>query len=186
MNTYVSFNGTDLVASGDLGTVLHAVRALLDADTIAQPLIFEEWTGRQVDFDMRRDVADIVAEATGEPVSRGPGRPRLGVVAREVTLLPRHWDWLAQQSGGASATLRRLVDEARRNESSRDVARRTAHAVGRIMTVVAGDLTGFEEAYRALDAGDGERFTGLIRDWPEGVKGYLQTAMAGAFADSSS
>ena len=109
-------------------------------------------------------------------------RPRLGVVAREVTLLPRHWEWLADQPGGASATLRRLVDEARKHETPKARARRAAATAGRAMTALAGDRPNFEEAYRALDAGDRDRFEALTAGWPEDVRGYLLRVAQEAFA----
>lgn len=179
MTNYTSFNGTGLVASGDLASVLEAVKGL---DSESQPLIFEDATGRQVDFDLRRPVAELVAEQGLGSRPRRPGRPRLGVVAREVTLLPRHWDWLAEQPRGASATLRRLVDEARRSE---EPGKRAAAAVGRVMTVLAGNLPNFEEAYRALDASDRDRFQSLIADWPLDVRQYLLKQAEPVFASAA-
>lgn len=97
---------------------------------------------------------------------RGRGRPRLGVVAREVTLLPRHWAWLSAQRGGASATLRRLVEEARRRSGRKDEVRRSQDAAYRFMSALGGDLPGYEEAIRALFAGDAARFDAEVRGWP--------------------
>jgi hypothetical protein len=111
------------------------------------------------------------AIATPKPVR---GRPRLGVTAREVTLLPRHWDWLATQPGGASAALRRLVDLARRDNLAGDRRRETQEAVHRVMTTLAGNLPGYEEALRALYAGDGESFSRRMAEWPHDVRTYVQ------------
>ncbi len=171
--TYTAFAGDQRVASGDLATTLRAAKAYLDRRPRAQLLIFDDSTGRQVDFDLRGSADEVVARALPPQPERRPGRPRLGVVAREVTLLPRHWEWLAEQPSGASATLRRLVDEARRHETPAARAKRSAAISGRAMTVLAGDRPGFEEAYRALDAGDRARFEELTRDWPAGVRDYL-------------
>lgn len=117
-------------------------------------------------------------ETSAEP--RGPGRPRLGVVAKEITLLPRHWDWLSSQPGGASAALRKLVDQARRASGGRDRVRVAQEAAYSFMSALAGNLPMFEEATRALFAYDRRRFGELIADWPEQVRDY---AIQLAFAD---
>ncbi len=188
--TYTAFDGAKLVASGDLPTLLQGARSHLDDHPQSLLLIFEDSTGRQVDYDFRGTVEDVLrryapAEAAeklvDEPAkapTKGPGRPKLGVVSREVTLLPRHWEWLAEQPSGASATLRRLVDEARQNE---DAAVRSKRAAGRVMTALAGDRPNFEEAYRALDTGDRHRFGSLIEGWPQDVRGYLIELAGAAF-----
>jgi hypothetical protein len=106
-------------------------------------------------------------------VRQGPGRPRLGVVSREISLLPRHWEWLEAQPGGLSATLRRLVDEARRQEPQSEQARQRRDATSRLMWALAGDLPGFEEASRALFASERGRFTDLLASWPADLRGYL-------------
>src|SRR5690554_3571694 len=154
----------------------------MDKAPADQLLIFDDSTGRQVDFNLSGTVQEVLDREAGLPEARGPGRPRLGVVAREVTLLPRHWEWLADQPGGASATLRRLVDEARKHETPKARARRAAATAGRAMTALAGDRPNFEEAYRALDAGDRDRFEALTAGWPEDVRGYLLRVAQEAFA----
>ena len=111
---------------------------------------------------------------------RGRGRPRLGVIAKEVTLLPRHWDWLNVQPGGASVALRKLVDEARKTSGDRDRVRAAQEAAYRFMSAIAGNLPGFEEATRALFAYDRRGFTHLVANWPEDVRDY---AVRLAFAD---
>ena len=113
---------------------------------------------------------------------RGPGRPRLGVVPREVTLLPRHWQWLASQPGGASVALRRLVDEARRSSVGRDRVRRAQEVSYRVMTALAGDLPGFEDALRALFARDGAAFDRHVATWPDDVRDYARRLAAPALA----
>lgn len=180
--TYTAFAGDDRVVTGDLPTMLRAVKELLERDGNAAPLIFDDTTGRQVDFDLRGTVDEVLARELPGPPTRGPGRPRLGVVAREVTLLPRHWEWLAEQPSGASAALRRLVDEARKSEGAPERRRRAAAVTGRVMTALAGDRPNFEEAYRALDAGDRDRFEALTAGWPEDVRGYLLRVAQEAFA----
>lgn len=145
-------------------------------------LVFEDATGRQVDVDLRRTPEEVFAtyaERTFiEP--RGRGRPRLGVIAKEVTLLPRHWDWLNLQPGGASVALRKLVDEVRRTSGDRDRVRAAQEAAYRFMSATAGNLPGYEEALRALFAYDRRRFGDLIAGWPEDVRDY---AIKLAFSD---
>ena len=142
-------------------------------------LVFDDITGAQIDLDLRgksRKIADEPQAA--EP--RGGGRPRLGVIAKEVTLLPRHWDWLGLQPGGASVALRKLVDEARRTSGDRDRVRAAQEAAYRFMSAAAGNLPGFEEATRALFAYDRRKFAQLIADWPEDVRDF---AVRLGFAD---
>jgi hypothetical protein len=148
----------------------------------AEPvLIFNDATGRAVDFDLRGSESDVLARlATPAPEAsreadqpRGRGRPKLGVVAREVTLLPRHWEWLNAQPGGASVALRKLVDEVRRASGDRDRERLSREAAYHFMSAMAGNLAHFEEASRALFADDRRRFTGLIADWPTDIRDHV-------------
>jgi hypothetical protein len=122
---------------------------------------------------LRGSLEEVLARAAPVAPRPGPGRPKLGVVSREVSLLPRHWDWLEQQPNGISAALRRLVDEARKREPDKESARLAREAAGRFMWAVAGDLSGFEEASRALFAGNLQRLAELTRDWPEDVRAHL-------------
>lgn len=170
---YIAFAGPRRLASGALREVLLAVKTHHDAGGIAA-LVFDDETGKQVDFDLRGTPEEVLARAEA-PARRkaGPGRPKLGVVAREITLLPRHWEWLERQPGGSSAALRRLVDEARRREPDRARARQVRDAAGRFMWAIAGDLPGFEEASRALYAGDLDRLAKRIRAWPEDIREHV-------------
>jgi hypothetical protein len=157
-------------------------------------LIFDDHTSEVIDVDYRgtgRDVLRRLGErlATTRPAipqsepatPRGPGRPRLGVVAREVTLLPRHWLWLSGQPGGASVALRRLVDDARRANVGRDRVRRSQEVAYRFMSVMAGNQPGFEEAIRALFRGDRDRFEEQVAGWPADVSAHAKKLAAGAF-----
>jgi len=145
-------------------------------------LVFDDATGQQVDLDTRGTAEEIRARYAEREVAepRGRGRPRLGVVAKEVTLLPRHWDWLSSQPGGASVALRKLVDKARRTSGDADRIRAAQEAAYRFMSAVAGNLPGFEEALRALFAYDRRHFSNLVAKWPEDVRDY---AIKLAFAD---
>lgn len=176
--TFTAFSGSRCLATGDLETVARAVA--VEAAPQGTVLVFDDGTGRAVDLDLRHGpahaVADYVARSTpAEPSPRqGRGRPRLGVVAREVTLLPRHWDWLAAQPGGASAALRRLVDEARHGGEGAGRARAALDAAYRVMSALAGDAAGFEDAARALFAADDARFDAIVEGWPKDVAQYVQ------------
>jgi hypothetical protein len=171
VRAYTVFADDQLLATGSAETVAKAASAAR-SQVGAQVLIFDDHTGRQVELDLRAPWP-ILSDATAPPERPGRGRPKLGVVAREVTLLPRHWEWLATQQGGASAALRRLVEDARRANAGPDEARRAQQALYSVMSTLAGDLAGFEEAARALYAGDDSRFDGLIEAWPQDIRNYV-------------
>lgn len=162
-----AFDGDRHLASGPLAEVARAVASAPDP---ARVVVFLEATGRSIDLDLRGSPDDVVARLTPAPVAapKGPGRPKLGVVAREVTLLPRHWDWLASQPGGASVALRKLVEAAQRDP--REEARAARAAAHGFMTVMAGDRPGYEEASRALFAGDAAAFEARMADWPVDIR----------------
>lgn len=184
-HTYTSFAGHRRIASGPLLANVLAVRRALDSATEGQVLVLEDATGRVVDVDTRGTDTDI-AERLATPAlnndapaaeARGRGRPRLGVVPREVTLLPRHWEWLAEQPGGASVVLRKLVEEARRAGQAKHRQRLAQERAYRFLSAVAGDLPGFEEVTRALFANDSPRMEALTAAWPPDVRAYaLQLA----------
>jgi hypothetical protein len=180
-----AFAGHRLLARGPAMAVVAAVRAATDAGETV--LVFDAVTGAVVDLDLRGDVAAVLARlipASG-PEKRGPGRPKLGVTAREVTLLPRHWDWLSGQPGGASVALRKLVEGALREAEGPDRARRAKEAAYRFMTAIAGDLPGYEAATRVLFAGDGPGFAVAVEGWPEGVRDAVLGMAAGAWSEGS-
>lgn len=176
-----AFDGHALIASGALAEVALAVKRLLDRHPARMPLIFDDATGQPVEVDLRGSADEVLARLQPAAVGdapRGAGRPRLGVVAREVTLLPRHWYWLNSQPGGASVTLRKLVEEARRNVSAKDRARIAGEAADRFMRTVAGDLAGYEEASRALWRGDRDAFNRHTRGWPKDVRDHARRLAA--------
>ncbi|AOB27276.1 MULTISPECIES: DUF2239 family protein [Bordetella] len=186
--THTAFVDHALLAAGSLAEVALAARRAADGDPGAAVFIYEDATGRAIDVDTRGTDAEIVArlpapvepEAEGSPaLPRGRGRPRLGVVAREVTLLPRHWEWLAGQPGGASVALRKLVEQARREHAGADALRRGRDAAYAFMSAAAGNLPGFEEAARALYAGDMARLAAHMAGWPADVRAYA-LRLAGA------
>lgn len=180
--SFTAFAGGHSLAAGPLTEVALRVKAELAADPAARILVIDDETGRVVDLDLRGEDAEVLARLAPQEAPRGRGRPKLGVVAREVTLLPRQWDWLSAQPGGASAALRRLVEDARRGPSGEAAARRARQeAAYRAMTALAGDLPGYEEALRALYADDRQGFEAPTRDWPADVRLYAgRLAFAGA------
>ena len=174
LNTFTAFKGNAKIASGTLEQVLPELKKRFDADRTIMLLVFEDATGRQVDFDLRGNLAQVLARAL--PVQRsGPGRPKLGVVSREISLLPRHWEWLEEQPGGASAALRRLVDEARRREQGRNRTRLALDAAARFMSAMAGNLPGYEEATRSLYAKDRIGVEKLTGKWPRDIREHMFT-----------
>ena len=172
-SNYTAFLGWTRVASGPLEDALRQVKEIKDPGDQTL-LIFEDSTGKQVDFDLRGSIDEVLARVAPKSVRTGPGRPRLGVVSREISLLPRHWEWLEAQPQGASAAIRRLVDDARKQGSGK--TRANVDAIGRVMTAIGGNLPGFEEAYRALYARDGERLVAQIAEWPADLRDYILEA----------
>jgi hypothetical protein len=168
---YVAFAGTRRVGAGSLQDVLPALKQRFDRDRSDLVLVFDVGTGRQVDFDLRGTL-DEVLDREARRLRRGPGRPKLGVTSREVTLLPRHWEWLEQQPSGTSAALRRLVEQAMKVRPGVEQARRIRSALGSFLSAMAGDRPGYEEASRALFAGDVVRFEALVQRWPKDVREY--------------
>src|SRR6516162_2772868 len=171
---FTAFEGERRLASGSLAEVALAVKRV-EGRTSAPIAVFSDSTGRAVDLDLRGSDEDVVARLAETPAAetpRGRGRPRLGVVAREVTLLPRHWEWLNAQPGGASVALRKLVDEARRANGDRDRQRAARDAAYHFMSAKAGNLPHFEEASRALFADDRRRFVGQIASWPPDIRDH--------------
>ena len=169
--THVAFAGPRQIAAGALTDVLPVLKQRFDQDTSDMVLVFEVETGRQVEFDLRGSPREVLERAV-PPAAQGPGRPRLGVVSREVSLLPRHWDWLEEQPSGASAALRRMVEQAIKHEPGKEHARRIRAALSRFLTAIAGDRPGFEDACRALFAGDTLRFQTVVEKWPRDVREY--------------
>lgn len=168
---FTAFVGDGVLARGDLQVVAKAAHAVAGR----HPLVLDDLTGRTVDLDLRGAKAEMLARLPQPPDTSPPvrGRPKLGVTAREVTLLPRHWDWLAAQPGGASAAIRRLVDQARKAGGDGAEIREAQDRIYRAMTTLCGDRPGYEAAIRALFSGDREAFSRLSAAWPTDVRNYL-------------
>lgn len=184
-----AFAGPRRIASGELRHVALKAKQAFDAGKAVQ--VFEDASGQPVVLplelpagELLRRLAEPVAVAAepGGSTPRRPGRPKLGVVSREVTLLPRHWAWLAAQPGGASVALRKLVEGARRVPADGDRRRAAQEAAYRFMQAIAGHEAGFDEAARALFAGDIGRFEEHSATWPDDVREHAALLAADAFA----
>lgn len=189
-SVFLAFSGYERICKGSLEEVRLAVRTAIDDAANARkttPWIFNAQTGESIDIDL--DTPVLVVYPTGDvsplPLATAkPGRPKLGVEAHEVTLLPRHWEWLKSQQGGASVALRKLVDAARKSSQHADNARFAQAALYRFVLAIAGNLTGFDEASRALFANDRARFFQLISGWPKDVREHIAVMAENAFFDT--
>jgi uncharacterized protein len=192
--TYIAFKADHRIAAGGLREVARAAKETLDQRNDTSILVFDGFTSEPVELDLRGNLDQVLARLPAHavrpvtqdlepeaPASRGPGRPKLGVVAREITLLPRHWEWLAKQPGGASVAIRKLVDEARRHGEDRDRVRAAQDAAYRFMSVMAGNKPHFEDAIRALFAPDPARFAQLIAGWSKDVRDHAALLAERAF-----
>ena len=197
-----AFSGQRRIASGSLMHVALAAKTVTDHDPVATVSVFDDATSRFMELDLRGSLDDVrervlallperapgaetTSLASESAPRKGPGRPKLGVVSKEVTLLPRHWAWLGAQRGGASATLRRLVEHARREEGGADRTRHAQDAAYRFMSAMLGNESGFEEATRALFAGDRAKFRAESDSWPQDLKVHAQRLADLAFPDAS-
>jgi len=191
-----AFEGNRCIASGDLAEVAQKVKTVIDQEKHSPVLIFDDITSEFIEIDFRGTIEDVLkrlekpvdeGELVTKPLNgnksaqRGRGRPKLGVVSREVTLLPRHGEWLNSQPGGASVALRKLVEESRRVNSDRDKVRHSQEVAYRFMSAMAGNLPGFEEATRALFAGNSERFESLVSSWPVDIRNHTGKLSQAAF-----
>jgi uncharacterized protein len=146
--TYTAFLNNRQIAAGPREEVAAATRA----SQARAALIFDDATGDLVKLD-------------------APAGVRSTSVAHvEIGLLPRHLEWLEAQPGGPAAAIRRLVDEARRSGAGGE--RRAKEAAYRFISMVAGDFPRFEEATRALFAGDLSGFGAAVDAWPVDIRDY--------------
>jgi len=181
-STYTAFEGDQWVCRGPLPEVIMTVKRRMGKSENRPFLIFSDATGNTMDFNFQGSEKDVVkrlevytandATAGSASETNGPGRPKLGVISREVSLLPRQWEWLASQSGGASAILRRLVDEERKKSIGGDTVKKHQERTYKFISVMAGDLKGYEEALRALYRKDPKTFQLHIATWPTDVKAH--------------
>jgi len=204
---YIAFDADRCIATGSLSDIAAAAFAASQSGSAGPLLAFHADTSEPVELDLRGSLTDVLqrvvehrsetsatsptppasSPSSGDdlptpPARVGPGRPKLGVVAREITLLPRHWQWLAEQPGGASVTLRKLVEEARGAGADRDRRRRAQNSTYRFLTAMLGDHAGYEEATRALFASDASRFAEHSSTWPHDLKTHAMRLADAAFA----
>jgi hypothetical protein len=178
-NTYTAFEGLKFLVQGDLEEVVLKVKKHIGTADISSVLIFSNSTGKTMDFNFqgtKQDVQKRLELYTSKEVNSdtsGPGRPKLGVISREISLLPNHWEWLATQSGGASSTIRNLIEDARKKSSGIVSVKQIQERAYKVMSVLAGDLENYEEALRALYKKDQKIFSQNIHSWPVDVKKYL-------------
>jgi len=186
-NTYTAFDGPKLFARGVLSEVVLKVKKHMGPAQNNSLFIFSDATGKIMDFNFQGSQQDVLKRlevfvTDGVPKeSAGPGRPKLGVVSREVSLLPRHWEWLATQPGGASGTLRQLVEGAKKKSLGSQFAKQAQERTYKIMSVMAGDLEGYEEALRALYKKDKKQFLVQTKTWPSDIKKYIQETSESVF-----
>lgn len=182
---YAVFLGHSLIKKGSIEEVVTAAKSAIDSEVSERIAIFEDSTGRVIDIDYRGTVDDVLDRLKDHPLlsdksepevpkRKGPGRPKLGVISKEISLLPRHWQWLGEQKGGASATIRRLVEEAQKLNPERTLATRAQEAAHRFMWDIAGDFKGFEEASRAFYKADFRAFYECISTWPNDVREHAR------------
>ena len=184
----LAFSESKKIASGGIAEVAILVKEHLKKHPSSNVLIFDRYSSDQIEVDLRGSREAILrrlealSPPRNEPEAKGgPGRPKLGVIAREVTLLPQHWEWLGLQPGGASATLRKLVESAKKKNHAKDEIRRSQNAVYKFMTVMAGDAPGYEEALRALYAQERDRFITLVAAWPKDIRDHIRELSKEAF-----
>ncbi len=176
--TYTVFAGMRRIGAGTVTDVARGAKAYLDGGGPETVLILDDETGGQVELDFQGTLEEVLERLANDPDFAPPrprvGRPRLGVISREVSLLPRHWEWLSQQRGGVSGALRKLVEEASRSRFESEQASRARDATAKFMWCIAGNLPDFEEATRALYANDYKRLQSLIQSWPSDVRGHVE------------
>jgi len=185
LTTYTAFEGSELVFRGSLQHVVTKIKKRMGKTSHSEVLLFSDETGKLMDFNFhgtekdvlkRLEVFSSVSDRHGKEESAspaGPGRPKLGVISREVSLLPRHWEWLAAQPSGSSATLRKLIEEAKKKSSGGATVKQLQERCYKVMSVLAGDLSGYEEALRSLYKKDEERFLVQIKEWPKDIRKHI-------------
>ena len=178
--SFTAFAGERLLFNGSLSEVLSRVKERVDEGATEPLLVFEDESGRQIDFNLQGTKDEVLVREAPESVRAGPGRPKLGVVSREVSLLPRHWAWLEQQPQGLSGALRRLVEQAIKQDPGKERARLAREAAGKFMWAMGGDRPHFEEASRALYAGDDALLEELTGSWPGDIRGHVLTLLRAA------
>lgn len=187
MFNYTVFDGFRIISQGNIEEVAIATKKFLKKENDARVLIFSDLSGKQMDLDLSGTDKDVIERlsvykaAEVSVSSTGPGRPKIGVKPREVSLLPIHWEWLSTQAGGASATIRRIVDEKMKTTTPKDKIKKTQETVYTFLHSIAGDLNNFEDAIRYLYRQDETKFKEAVTDWPKDLKKHTLTLASEAF-----
>ena len=190
LNTYTAFDGDQQLFQGPLNEIVLKIKGRMGKDENSAILIFSDATGKIMDFNFQGSKKDILkrlevfisGEKSNDNSVAGPGRPKLGVISREVSLLPRHWEWLATQTGGASAILRSLVEDAKKKSTLGNSVKQAQERTYKFMHAIAGDLNGYEDALRALYKRDGKNFLAKIEDWPRDIRSYATELAKSVFS----
>lgn len=180
--SFSTFTPKKCLITGSLEEAALAAFHHLQSQSAESVLIFNDATYAIMDIDLSGGAVLVKRKAASYPTANttaksGPGRPKLGVIGKEVTLLPRHWEWLASQKGGASVTLRKLIDNARRDPkiSAQSERKQAQDLTYKFCNAIAGDLPGYEEALRCLYAVDEEGFCNHIGEWPVDIAGRARS-----------
>ena len=194
MNTYTAFDGNKRAFRGPLQEVALKIKKRMGKAENSAILVFSDATGKAMDLNFQGSEKDVLkrlgifvgeGDAPAGADTPGPGRPKLGVISREVSLLPRQWEWLASQAGGASAILRRLVDEAKKKAGDGHSSKQIQERTYKFMSALAGDLQGYEEALRALYKKDEKKFLAQTQEWPQDVRAHAIELAGPVFAEGS-
>ena len=168
-DTFSAYGPTSCIGQGELTDVALAAHRFLRTHPDQSALILQDSTCQIIDLDLSGDEALLERKANHYPIrSQAPVPDSKDPITGEITLLPRHWQWLAEQGGNASATLRRLIDEARRDPKQKadNECRRRQQLTYRFCQALCGDFQGYEDALRALYAADKDSFKTHISTWP--------------------
>jgi hypothetical protein len=177
-----AFEGNKLIAQGTRREVREALRKFRSLHPEASIVVFEDQTGEGFDLE-GIPVPTQGSEPAAEATPARPGRPKLGVVAREITLLPRHWQWLETQPGGASVALRKLVEAARKQQAPEDRIRQAIEAAYRFLSIMSAHVPNFEDVARALFRRDWLQFDQCTQALPFDVREHLRRLAAPARPD---
>lgn len=178
--TYAAFKKEKLIAEGDLKKVILKTKRELMRSPESAILIFSNETGKTMDFNFQGSENEVLSRLEVflepkieiDPKEKKVGRPSLGVISREVSLLPKHWEWLACQSGGASAEIRRLVEKAMKQTQAASTVKMAQEKTFRFLNTIAGNFPNFEEAIRSLYRRDLNAFEQIIKFWPVDIKDH--------------
>lgn len=187
--SYTAFGNGKLIVHGGLDEVVLKIKRWNDKNSTGSLLVFNDFTGKTMEFDLRGSEKDVLQRIEmflpqETAVAVGPGRPKLGVVTREVSLLPQHWEWLASQPEGASGALRKLVEGAKKNSSTKETVKQVQERTYKIMSILAGDFPQYEEALRALYRKNEEGFKQHIAAWSPDIKDYVMKTAEPVFNEA--